>query len=144
MNVKNHKGFTLGEVMMVLAIVILVTALMWPFISYSNQRLAKITCSNNLRKIGRALYIYAIEHEGQFPPAIKTLYDEEYLADERLMDCPASKAQGTTSSSDYIYTAGLTVRSPSRATLLRDKQTSHTGGGMNVLFVNGAVDWVEE
>jgi competence protein ComGC len=143
MMIKNKKGFTLGEVMVVLAIVIIAGLLMSPFIKYSNERLGKINCANNLRKIGRALYIYAREHDGKFPPAMRTLYDEQYLADPRLMDCPASKTEGTVESPDYIYTAGLSARSPSQDPLVWDKSANHPGGGKNVLFVNGAVDWVE-
>lgn len=144
MTIRNKKGFTLGEVMVVLAVVLIVGVLMSPFIKYSNERLGKINCANNLRKIGRALYIYAREHDGKFPPTMKTLYDEQYLADPRLMDCPASKDEGTVESPDYIYTAGLSVRSLSQAPLVRDKSTNHPDGGKNVLFINGAVDWVEK
>jgi prepilin-type N-terminal cleavage/methylation domain-containing protein len=144
MMLNNKKGFTLGEVMVVLAIVLIVGALMWPFIRHSNERLGNIACANNLRKIGRALYIYAREHEGRFPPTMRALYDEQYLADTRLMDCPASKTIGTVESPDYIYTAGLSVRSPSQDPLVTDKAANHPGGGKNFLFVNGAVDWAGE
>jgi len=134
-----NKGFTLGELIVVFAIVLIVGVLMWPFIHKSCERTDNIICTNNLRKLGWALYVYAREHEGKFPAAIKTLYDEHYLADVRVADCPATRGMGTPEEPDYIYTAGLSVRAPSLGTLVRDKSINHPGGGKNVLYVNGVV-----
>ena len=140
---KGQKGFTISELVIVFVIVIIVGALMWPFIKYSHQRMGQIRCANNLREQGLALYIYAREHDGRFPPTIKTLYDDQYLANPKLMDCPASKQVGIPESPDYIYTAGLTVKSSSGDPLVRDKLANHPSGGRNILFVNGAVAWEE-
>jgi hypothetical protein len=137
---RSFGGFTISELVIVFAIVILVGGLMWPFVKYGHKRRAQMLCANNLREQGLALYIYAREHDGKFPPALKTLYDEQYLADPRVMDCPASKTIGTPDAPDYIYTAGLSVKDSSKAHLARDKQTNHVYG-KNVLYVNGRVSW---
>ncbi len=138
------KGFTISELVLVLVIALVVGGLMLPFIRYNARRMDKTACANNLRQVGLALYIYAKEHEGRFPPTLKALYDERYLADRRLMDCPASRDTGTPESPDYIYTAGLSVRDPSLTALVRDKARNHPRGGKNILYVNGAVVWEEE
>jgi len=141
----DNRGFTLGELLLVFVIVFLVGGLMLPFIRYSRKNMEKTICANNLRETGLALYIYAREHEGNFPPTLKTLYQEHYLADETLMDCPASKdSVGTPSSPDYIYTAGLSVKDPSLAVLVKDKANNHSPDGKNILYVNGAVAWQKE
>jgi type II secretory pathway pseudopilin PulG len=139
-----NKGFTISELVLVLVIVLVVGGLMMPFIQYNIRRMEKTMCANNLRQAGLALYIYAKEHEGRFPPALGTLYSEHYLADERLMDCPASREIGTPGSPDYIYTTGLSVRDPSLTILVRDKARNHPRGGKNILYVNGTVAWKEE
>lgn len=133
-------GFTISELLLVLVIVLIVGAMMTPFIRYSRIKREKIECANNLREIGLAMYIYAREHDGEFPPAVKTLYEERYLADSEIMDCRASKKTGTPDAPDYLYTGGLSVRSPALDYLVRDKADNHPGG-KNVLFVNGSVEW---
>lgn len=139
----NKKAFTLGELLVVFAVVTIVTVLMIPFIKHNYYFRERTVCANNMREIGLALYIYAIEHEGKFPPRLKDLYDEQYIADEELMDCPASEEQGTPESPDYIYKAGLTVESNSVDVLLADKSKNHVHGGKNVMYVNGTVLWDE-
>ena len=136
-----NKGFTIGELVVVFVIVLVIAVLMLPVIQYSSRKMDRTMCANNLRQTGLALYIYAKEHGGKFPPVLKTLYDEHYLADRRLMDCPASKSIGTPESPDYIYTAGLSVKDPSLTILVRDKAKNHPSEGKNVLCVNGAVVW---
>jgi len=134
-------GFTLSELLMVFVIVTIIMVLMMPFIRRSMERTENILCANNLRDMGLALYIYAKEHNGNFPPALKALYDEQYLADEKIMDCPASVSVGIPASPDYIYTSGVSVRSPSLDVFVRDKAKNHPQKGKNVLYVSGAVAW---
>lgn len=139
----NRKGFTLSELVVVFTIVLIAGALMVPIIRYSRQRMGRIMCANRLQEQALALYIYAKEHGGKFPPSLKALYDDQYLADKRLMDCPASKNTGTPDSPGYIYTAGLKVKDPSKSVLVQDKSENHSDNGKNVLYVNGDVLWKE-
>ncbi len=140
---RGNKGFTISELLFVLLIALIVAGLMMPLIRHSRIRNERILCANNLREIGLGLYIYAKEHEGAFPPALKALYDEQYLADERVMDCPATRSTGTPASPDYMYVPGLTVKDPSLLALAGDNTDSHGHNGRNVLYVNGAVGWKE-
>ncbi len=139
----NKKGFTLGEILVVFAVVTIVTVLMLPFIKHNYYFRERTVCANNLREIGLAMYIYASEHEGDFPPRLKTLYDEQYISDEELMDCPASNVIGTSEQPDYIYTAGLTVENDSLDILISDKSKNHGRAGKNGMYVNGTVFWDE-
>lgn len=139
-----RRAFTISELLMVFLILIIIGALMLPVIHFSRQSMEETMCGNNLRQIGLAVYIYAREHDGKFPPTLKTLYDEHYLADKRLMDCPASKSIGTVDAPDYVYAGGLSVRDASLTPLVRDKSENHPRGGTNVLHVNGGVVWKQK
>ncbi|MDP8299483.1 MAG: type II secretion system protein [Candidatus Tantalella remota] len=139
-----RKGFTISELLVVFTIVIIIGCVLAPFVQYSRHRMDKITCTNNLRELGLGLYIYAREHAGEFPTSMQTLYDEDYLADKSLMDCPGTGIEGTPEASDYIYTAGLSVRGPSLEILVKDKGKNHLNAGRNVLLVNGTVAWRAE
>ncbi|MFH1664705.1 MAG: type II secretion system protein [Candidatus Omnitrophota bacterium] len=141
--IPGKKGFTIRELVLVFAAVFIMGYLLMPFVKSINRNMERTICSNNLREIGLALYIYAREHDGKFPPGIKTLYDEQYLNDEKMLNCPGSKEQGFLEDPDYIYIAGLSVRDPSTKILLRDKAKNHSSGGQNVLYVNGSVEWEE-
>jgi hypothetical protein len=141
--IKGQKGFTLGELAVVLVLVIAMVGLSYPFLKQIIFRRDKVICTNNLRELGLALYIYAREHEGKFPPALKTLYEKDYLSDERLLDCPSTKKIGDLNDPDYIYTAGLSIKDPSKKKLVWDKAENHEGKGKNVLFLNGIVAWEE-
>lgn len=142
LRIMNEKGFTIGELLLVFVIVLVIGGLLTPLIRFNQKRMDQITCENNLREIGRALYIYAREHDGKFPSSIEMLYEQQYLADERVMDCPASKHVGILKDPDYIYKHGLSVRSNSSDTLMTDKEENHPNG-KNVLYVNGLVAWEE-
>ncbi len=135
------KGFTLGELILVFAFVAVLAAVLLPFIRHTLTKTDRVICSSNMREIGRSLYIYAREHEGRFPPTLKTLYDEEYLSDIRLLDCPANKNEGTLEYADYIYTGGLSIKDSSDRELLKDRGRNHSDGGKNILYLNGDIYW---
>lgn len=136
-----NKGFTLGELLVVFALVASMIVLMFPVIKYVKTRTDKVMCMNNIRAIGLAMHIYAKEHEGRFPGDIKELYNKKYLADRRFADCPASKKVGTPGNPDYIYISGMDVKGPSTKILVRDKEDNHSSGGRNVLYINGLTGW---
>jgi len=137
-----NKGFTIGELITVLLLVMIVVVLLQPFVRQMSEKMDKVTCANNLRALGRGIYIYAKENNGEFPETVKTLFDDGYLADIRIVDCPASKQQGTLTDLDYEYKQEMSVKAPSMETLINDKEGNHSAGA-NRLTVNGKVIWKE-
>jgi len=138
---ESNKGFTTSELLVVFAIVFFAGTILWPVVRYNHDKMDRIVCENNVQKTVLALYIYALEHEGKFPASIEVLYQDEYLSDRELMKCPANERTETGEDSDYIYTAGLSVKGSSKDILLRDKKKNHPGGGRNVAYVNGSILW---
>ena len=138
----SKQGFTIGEVLVVLGIVLMVVFLLQPFVRQTNEKADRVGCLSNLRELGRAISIYAREHHGKFPPTIKTLYEEEYLANISALDCPSTKKTGTLNDPEYVYTPGLAASDPSMMELIKDADGNHSGGH-GVLTVNGTVAWKE-
>ena len=134
-----NKGFTLIELLFVFMAVAFIIVMMIPFINAANDYKLRSMCAENLREIGLAMYIYAQENNGQFPPDLKTLYDGKYLTNETLLDCPVHPGKGSLENPDFFYTGGLSINSPSLAPLVRDKEGNHFGRGKNILYVNGTV-----
>jgi prepilin-type processing-associated H-X9-DG protein len=92
-------GFSLVELLIVLALMIILTAMMWGFTSESHQHAAQRACQQNLEKIFVALQIYANDFDGKLPVNTNATRSEEplsllvprYTADTSIFICPGSK-----------------------------------------------------
>lgn len=138
-----QKGFTLGELVVIIAIVFAIVVLLEPFARDIRARAERVECANNIRELGKALYLYAKEHQGKFPGTLEVLYKEKYLGDVRFVDCPATKHVGTPEEPEYSYKGELSVNDPSREVLLMDGEGSHRNGA-NMLLVDGEIMWQAE
>jgi prepilin-type N-terminal cleavage/methylation domain-containing protein len=62
-------GFTLVELLVVIGIILVLMALVFPLISSAKFRAYEADCQSNLRQIGTALYNFATSTDGYFPVA---------------------------------------------------------------------------
>jgi len=118
------RGFTLTEIAFVLVIIIIFIVLLTPFIRNIRSRTKIIACEENLQEIGLGLKLYASEHEGNFPSSLTELVEGGYV-----------EAQGV---SDYHYTTGHTISSPSDEAIVFDKAGKHKDK-RHVLYVDGQI-----
>lgn len=65
----NPKGFTLVELLVVIAIIALLAALAIPAIGRSIAQSQAATCSGNMRQLGAGIMAYAAENDGYLPQA---------------------------------------------------------------------------
>jgi prepilin-type N-terminal cleavage/methylation domain-containing protein/prepilin-type processing-associated H-X9-DG protein len=92
-------GFSLIELLVVLAVLIILTTMMWGFGSASHQHSAQRTCRANLEKIYVALQIYANDFPGRLPAITNAQTSEaplsllvpRYTVDTSIFICPGSK-----------------------------------------------------
>jgi prepilin-type N-terminal cleavage/methylation domain-containing protein/prepilin-type processing-associated H-X9-DG protein len=92
-------GFSLVELLITLALILILTTMYWGFNSRSNQRTQQKACQKNLQKIFIALEIYANDHAKKFPVVASARTSEEaldvlvprYTADTATFICPGSK-----------------------------------------------------
>lgn len=86
------RAFTLIELLIVIAIIAILAALLFPAIAQAKARGRKIVCTNNLRQFGQALYLYASDNDDYFPPeGTGTALNSEvgwYIALPRQMGIP--------------------------------------------------------
>lgn len=67
---RKQSGFTLVELLIVIAIIAILLALVFPSLSGASARGRQMTCLNNLRSIGQvALYFSQRRPNGRFPTA---------------------------------------------------------------------------
>ena len=104
-------GFSLVELLVVLALMIILTVMMWGFASESHQHAAQRACQQNLEKIYVALQIYANDFSGQLPVITNALTSEEplsllvprYTADTAIFICPGSKGSPLPSGVSFAH-----------------------------------------
>ena len=65
-------GFTLVEMLVVIAIIGILAALLLPVLQQSKARAKRIQCVSNLREMGTAYQLFANEHAGKLPTQVTT------------------------------------------------------------------------
>lgn len=139
--VNRDRGFTIIELIFVVVIFLIMTAVLAPFVRMAHQRAHIVNCGNNLRKISLGLHEYAADHNGSFPVSLSELYPD-YVGDEKTFNCPANKTVGTKQKPNYVYTTGLNESSPLKTVIVQDQDGNHKKRGKNILRINGSVEQV--
>src|ERR1035438_9085564 len=63
----SHRGFTLAELLVVVAIIAILAALLLPALSTAKSDSRRIACISNLRQIGLAIRNYSMDYNGLIP-----------------------------------------------------------------------------
>ncbi len=129
-------GFSLIEMLISLAIIIILFTMMFGFGSRQHQLNQKQKCEAQLQKLFISLQIYANEHDQWFPQVTNAATSEaplgllvpKYCADASLFTCPGSKDKPlppgtplTEGRISYAYYMGRRHSEP-RLPLLSDRQ----------------------
>ena len=93
------QGFTLIEILVVLAIIMLLTALLFPVFGRARENARRTSCMSNLKQIANAAHIYLQDNDRRYPP-FPTIDDGEkgwawdlqaILKNEAVFQCPSEE-----------------------------------------------------
>jgi prepilin-type N-terminal cleavage/methylation domain-containing protein len=129
-------GFSLIELLITLALMVVLTTMMYGFASARHQRTQKQLCADNLQKIYLAMQIYANDFGGKLPQNTNATTSEpvldelvpRYTADTSIFICPGGRDSQIPSGEplarhkiSYAYYMGRRLDTP-QAVLMSDRQ----------------------
>lgn len=119
-------GFTLIELMVVMAIILILAGLLTPGLMKAREQAKKTRCLNNLKQIYTAMQLYLTANNEEYPPAENwgTLLYPEYIDDEEIFDCQDKPGKGTAANPDYTYIQPTSI-APSTTVIITD--ANHPG-----------------
>jgi prepilin-type N-terminal cleavage/methylation domain-containing protein len=68
-----RRGFTLIEILVVIAVIAILAAILFPVFAKAREKARAASCMANLLNIGMGLRLYAQDHEGYYPPGMNNL-----------------------------------------------------------------------
>jgi len=130
-------AFSLLELLVTLAIIVILTVMMFGFGSASHQRTQKELCAGNLQKIFLAAQIYAADFNGRFPQTNAETSDQvldllvpKYSVDTSIFICPGGRDAKIPDGESirgrrisYAYYLGRQTNAPQEV-LLSDRQVN--------------------
>jgi len=145
-------GFTLIELLIVLFIISILAAMIFPVFARARESARKVTCLSNIAQLGTALQLYAADWHGVFPPKDNDWAPlEPYVKNRDAFLCPDDasarasvrrEAQPTSPIvSSYIYRSGLANDGLPSEIVAFDGEVWHLGG-RNVLFLDTHTSWM--
>lgn len=135
-------------VLMGLAVLAILAAILFPVFARAKYKAQQTACMSNLKQIGVALRVYAVDNDNRLPPADSWRQAlKPYLEAEDLYICPSSRKQ-------YVFNEALgsqnieAISNPMEVPMAWDApKEDRTGphmGEFNVSWVDGHVSAIEQ
>lgn len=78
--------FTLVELLIVISIIAILTAILLPALSKAKESVRQITCTNRIKQLGTAMLLYTNDYDGRFAPSYGAMGDVDISAPKLLFE----------------------------------------------------------
>lgn len=95
-----RSAFTLVELLVVIAVLSLLAALLFPSFAKARSQARRTACVSNLKQIGMAFHMYRQDFDGGLPTHL-SIVNASYLRDARALLCPSDSKRGQIAGNDY-------------------------------------------
>jgi prepilin-type N-terminal cleavage/methylation domain-containing protein len=156
-------GFTLVELLIVIAIIATLAGLLIPAVTMIKGQVNDVKCSNNLRQLATALIAYQSDHQEIFPGKLLELFTPSagyglHGLEKRILVCPKDRSNGASSDMGREYFTSLGADEDLRylyesgcSYLYEVSSSPCTGGPFNYFYsynpgskpAPGSVSWFE-
>lgn len=110
-----------------------------PSLARARHQAKRAVSMGNLKQIGAAMHMYAVDNDEKLPPDLQTLINSGYLIETALIS-PLDPDPGEEGSYRYVG-AGLTTHMDSGMLVAYEKPEIHGGHATNALFLDGHVEF---
>jgi len=137
-----------------LPIVAMLIGILMPALARTRQLAYRVVCSSNMQALGKAMFVYAADHNDEYPTASKwcDLLQPYCQSNKNAFVCPAADKGRC----HYAISPDATLSSPPDMVLLFEtcpgwnqsggpeilSTRNHAGDGCNILYVDGHVEFV--
>ncbi|HPF38492.1 MAG TPA: hypothetical protein P5081_14390 [Phycisphaerae bacterium] len=122
-----------------LVIVSIIAIVLYPSVQRPCQDSPGTRCAVQLREIGQAMYIYAMDDPDEmFPDNLRRVVDAGDAAPTEFT-CPAAPGDHPS----YFYVPGASMNSAPSIVLMYEDPRNHDGKGGHVLFQDGHILFIE-
>lgn len=145
---RNVQGFTLIEVLVILAVISIVAGIIASGVWQAHQKARQTNCASNLRQISAALQIYVADCDGVYPPDVDAVMDSQgnandshiwldflkpYLKD-RYLFCPSRSLPGIFAKNERdSYLTGYAYNSCLSRLVFQNKRSTSVGRSESIL-----------
>ncbi len=145
---RNSKSFTLIEMIVVMAVILMLSLLVYSVTMKAIKKGDGVQCISNMRQLGMGLSMFMQEH-GKYPDAARyaSQYEKDsiidclsgYIDDTRLFICPSSDESFKQAGLSYIYNTEAKANTTTNQWLLVDARlpgspNPHLGNRATVLW----------
>lgn len=122
------RGFSLIELLVVVAIISILAAILLPALSRAKARSARISCVCNLKQVGVAFRTWALDHNDQYPMQVsvtnggtmelmgsQTVFADfavmsNELSTPKILFCPSDQDRSRTMATDFVAMPGSSAK----------------------------------